>query len=250
MNWHERYVQQATWTRELRHYVLGRSRWSESQRVLEVGCGTGAVFADNAAAMGNGNSTPRLYGLDISASSLSVCRQHVPQAVVVCGDAAALPFESARFEITYCHYLLLWLSEPVRALREMRRVTEPSGYVIAFAEPDYSARVDSPPELVELGKQQNAALAEQGVALHRGAELSDLFREAGIGVIETGPIQTAGTPGSSALDFQEEWRILESDLDGKLTSGELQRLHAIDQAAIQRGERRISVPTYFAWGQV
>ncbi len=46
MNWHTRYTQQAKWTRDLRAYIFNKIKLNESNRVLEVGCGTGAILSE------------------------------------------------------------------------------------------------------------------------------------------------------------------------------------------------------------
>jgi len=45
MEWHKRFVQQAGWTGELRRYLFKRTGLQFARRVLEVGCGTGAILA-------------------------------------------------------------------------------------------------------------------------------------------------------------------------------------------------------------
>jgi ubiquinone/menaquinone biosynthesis C-methylase UbiE len=45
MNWHNRFLQQAGWTRDLRTYLFAQAGIERARRVLEVGCGTGAVLA-------------------------------------------------------------------------------------------------------------------------------------------------------------------------------------------------------------
>jgi len=44
--WHQRFTQQATWTRQLRSYLYSQAGLKSNCRVLEVGCGTGALAAD------------------------------------------------------------------------------------------------------------------------------------------------------------------------------------------------------------
>ena len=46
MDWHARYVQQARWTNQLRHYLYRKAGLRDGQQILEVGCGTGAVLGD------------------------------------------------------------------------------------------------------------------------------------------------------------------------------------------------------------
>ena len=83
------------WTRPLRSYLFARAGLDRARRVLEVGCGTGAVLS--------GLSTPaRVHGLDLDPVRLVEARRHVPGAALVCGDALALPYPSHEFR----HYLL------------------------------------------------------------------------------------------------------------------------------------------------
>ncbi len=244
MNWHDRYLRQATWTRTLRSYLFERSGLPTARRVLEVGCGTGAVLSDLPA----GGAI--IYGLEIDRTSLGHCREHAEAALLTSGDAHALPFADGSFEITFCHFLLLWLKEPLKALQQMKRVTSPSGYVIAFAEPDYGARADRPAELAWLGQRQNEALARQGAALRRGAEVAELFQQAGIRILETGRIRPPETRILSVEDWESEWQALQADLKDDLSPTDLDRLRELDRKAMLLGQRMLSVPTYFAWGQV
>jgi ubiquinone/menaquinone biosynthesis C-methylase UbiE len=243
MNWHDRYTRQAAWTRQLRDYLFARSALPEARRVLEVGCGTGAVLADLNAAR------PELHGADIAFPSLLECRSRIPAALLSCADAHSLPYGDGSFDVVFCHFLLLWLSEPLHAIRELKRVTAPSGYVIAFAEPDYGARQDQPVELQWLGQRQNESLQKQGAALRRGAELADLFHRAGIRILETGPIRRENQPVTDE-EWESEWSVLEEDLTGATSSEDLLRIKNVDRQARMQGGRLLHVPTYFAWGQV
>ncbi len=244
MNWHERYVQQAGWTRELRDYLFRRCNLTRARRVLEVGCGTGAVLKDLPA------GEPHIHGLDISADALRACRQNAPAAALTCGDVRALPFLPRSFQITFCHYLLLWIAEPVYALQEMKRVTTSPGYVIAFAEPDYAARQDQPAELGWLGQAQNEALRRQGANLHAGGELAGLFQRAGIRLTEAGQIRSPRIRAQSEADWEREWQVLEADVTGSVPPADLTRVKEVDRQARVVGGHMLNVPTYFAWGQV
>jgi len=250
MNWHERYLHQAAWTLELRRYLFEKCNWAGARRVLEVGCGTGAVLRDPAGARHQPHSTPELFGLDIAAGALYECRKHAPDARLTQGDVLALPYSQEAFDITYCHFLLLWIEQPMQALHEMKRVTVRSGYVLALAEPDYRARIDGPAELAWLGQLQNEALERQGASLSRGSELADLFKRAGIRILETGQITPAARDALTVEAWESEWDVLAADVAGMVKPFEMQRMRALDRQAWLHGERVLSVPTYFAWGQV
>jgi len=241
MNWHARYLQQAGWTRPLRNYIFDKIPLDASSRLLEVGCGTGAILSEL-------SSRLTLHGLDLDPAALAQCRIHAPAALLTRGDALQLPYPNNAFDITCCHFLLLWVPHPLQALTEMRRVTRPGGYVIAFAEPDYENRVDQPPALAPLGKWQAQALKQQGADPAFGARLAESFFQAGIQLIETGTLQSVEGEASPEA-WEMEWAVLEADLAGFVSSEDIQKMKRLDQAARQRGERRLHVPTYFAWGQ-
>jgi ubiquinone/menaquinone biosynthesis C-methylase UbiE len=127
----------------------------EASRLLEVGCGTGAILAELSNQTG-------LHGLDINLQALAQCRIHALSAFLVQGNALQLPYLDHSFDIIYCHFLLLWVDDPLLALLEMKRVAKTAGHILAFAEPDYTARVDKPRELVPLGEWQAESLRRQG----------------------------------------------------------------------------------------
>lgn len=240
MNWHARYTQQARWTRDLRTYIFDKIQLDDANRLLEVGCGTGAVLSELPPHLS-------LHGVDLDPAALAQCRIHAPAASLTRGDALQLPYPDHSFDITCCHFLLLWVRDPLRALLEMKRVTKPGGHVIAFAEPDYSSRVDRPEELVPLGRWQADALRKQGADPGFGARLAESFFEAGIRLIETGTIQS-GESEASPAEWEMEWAVIESDLAGQVPEADIQKMKRADKTARDRGERTLHVPTFFAWG--
>ena len=85
MNWHDRYLRQASWTRNLRSHLFDRSGYARARRVLEVGCGTGAVLGDLPEA------STRVFGLELDRDRIGQCREHAETAILTSGDALALP---------------------------------------------------------------------------------------------------------------------------------------------------------------
>lgn len=242
MDWHTRYLQQARWTRDLRAYLFERAGGREARRALEVGCGTGAILREWA-------GPAALHALDLDPASLAQCGLHAPGAHRVRADGLHLPYAASAFDITFCHFFLLWVRDPLQALIEMKRVTRPGGSILALAEPDYTARVDEPPELRPLGRWQAESLRRRGADVGFGARLAETFFQAGIPLVETGPIQSRGSesaPGEREL----EWAVLEADLAGVVPSEDIQAMKRLDEQAWVDGTRVLHVPTYFAWGRV
>lgn len=242
MNWHTRYSQQAAWTRDLRAYIFKKTGMHESQNVLEVGCGTGAILSELPECLNR-------YGLDIDPAVLTQCHVNVPGALLTRGNALTLPYSDQSFDIVYCHFLLLWVHDPLQALLEMKRVARSGAYVIAFAEPDYTSRVDEPPELIALGKWQTDALARQGADPSLGARLAELFFQAQLTIVETGTIQSQKNEPSPE-EWVLEWDVIESDLAGSRAEADIQEMKRLDRQARARGQRRFHVPAHFAWGRV
>jgi ubiquinone/menaquinone biosynthesis C-methylase UbiE len=242
MNWHERYSQQARWTSDLRAYLFEKAGLKTAHRVLEVGCGTGAILSTMM-------TSASIHGLDLAAAALDEAKIHAPGAHLVRGDALALPYPDFTFDITFCHFLLLWVRDPSQAAREMARVTRPGGHVLALAEPDYSQRVDKPASLAPLGKWQADALRRQGADPSFGARLAETFARAGIEVIKTGTIQRSGKEASRE-ERENEWAVIESDLAASIPGDDIQKMKALDEKAWASGERVLFVPTYFVLGRV
>ena len=239
MNWHWRYLQQAAWTRELRTYLFVQAGAANAKRVLEVGCGTGAVLQELI-------SPASLHGLDIQPAALAECGDHVPAARLTRGDAHLLPYPDRSFDIVYCHFLLLWVNDPLQVVREMARV---GNTVLALAEPDYSQRIDEPEALRDLGRWQMEALKKQGANPAFGARLAETFHQAGLTIVETGPIQSMETKRSTD-EWENEWAVIAADLADSISKAEIQKMKALDEQALQQGKRILHVPTFFAWGKI
>ncbi len=241
-SWHAHYYQQAQWTYNLRRYLFERAGLAEARRVLEVGCGTGVILSELTML-----TRGLAFGADISQDNLLLAMRIIPGATLANADAQALPFPSGAFDFSLCHFLLLWVGDPLRAVCEMARVTRPGGAVLALAEPDYGGRIDFPEALAPLGQRQADALRLQGADPLAGRKLAGLFHRAGLVSVESGVLGGQWSEPPSDEDWELEWQALAADLG---PSADLDRLRALDQSAWQSGERVLFVPTFYAWGCV
>jgi SAM-dependent methyltransferase len=100
------------------------------QKVLDVACGTGVV-AVTAARRG-----AKVSGLDLSPVLLERARHNAGLAAVdidfVEGDAEALPYPEASFDVVLSQFGQIFAPRPAVALQEMLRVLKPGGR-IAFS---------------------------------------------------------------------------------------------------------------------
>jgi SAM-dependent methyltransferase len=109
------------------------------QRLLDVGCGPGSITVDLARAVGPGE----VVAVDRAPAAVALAEEAarsagVANVVTQVADVMALPFEDGAFDVVHAHQVLQHLSDPVAALREMRRVTRPGG-VVAVRDADYAA---------------------------------------------------------------------------------------------------------------
>ncbi len=106
-------------------------------QVLEVGAGTG-FFLINLALAGCVDGAT-LHATDLSEVMLEVCRrngeEHGLQIATRQGDAEALPYADASFDLVIGHAFIHHLPVPGAALQEMARVLTPGGTLVIAGEP-------------------------------------------------------------------------------------------------------------------
>lgn len=212
---------------------------------MDIGAGTGAVADD----VLRSHPGARLTAIDLDGAALAYSRTCAVTAGCVVGDAHSLPFRRGSFDISFFHFVLLWLKHPVAALIEAARVTRAHGHVIGFAEPDHQARIDAPAELEDLGRRQTEALASRGADTRFGRKLRAAFAEAGLRSVRVGVLGGEWTSGRGAAT-DSEWPTMRSDLAGTLDRAELDRFEAADRRAWTDGVRVLFVPTFYAIGEV
>lgn len=101
-----------------------RARW------LDAGCGTGIL----AEALLHLCDPTSVVGIDPAAAQIeqSALRVQAPRARFEKADAMSLPFADASFDVAASALVLNFVPDPLRALREMRRVAAPGGIVAGY----------------------------------------------------------------------------------------------------------------------
>ncbi|MEU1127683.1 methyltransferase domain-containing protein [Streptomyces sp. NPDC005899] len=124
-------------------YLVGGLR--PGQSVLDVGCGPGTITADIAGLVSPGRVTALDTGREILDEAAAVAAgRGLDNIEFATGDVHALDFPDDSFDVVHAHQVLQHVSDPVRALREMRRVCRPGG-VVAARDSDYAAMTWYPP---------------------------------------------------------------------------------------------------------
>lgn len=171
----DRFRSQAKWTREFQQRIFSLLP-NHPASILEVGSGTGAFLSSLAA---DSNERHQFFGVDIDLGRL-IYAQNTARTLLIQSDGNDLPYRANQFDLVICHYLLMWVADPIAVLREMLRVTKMGGWVIAAAEPDYEARIDYPEDFVRPGQLQSAALRNLGADTKAGRKLPSWFASAGM----------------------------------------------------------------------
>jgi ubiquinone/menaquinone biosynthesis C-methylase UbiE len=151
--------------------VLEAAELGSSARVLDLACGSGIYTRPLARALG----ARSVVGIDLSRPMLRnaqrlAARERLIGLQLVHGDALALPFRDARFDLVNCCGALHLFPDPARALAEMGRVLRPGGRCTV-------AVVRRPGGLLA---PVAAALAQLGVASFTAGSLDELLRAAGL----------------------------------------------------------------------
>jgi SAM-dependent methyltransferase len=240
--WHTRFLEQAAWTASIRQKVLSEVEPRHIDTIIEVGSGTGVILKEL-----SDRWPTAVIGLDLDRERLRFSQDYSPQCLAVQGDGMRLPFMSSSIDLSLCHFLLLWVVDPLTVLREMTRVTRAQGWIMALAEPDYGGRVDHPPQLAELGQLQIEGLQKQGADPSMGRHLFSLFLEAGLTDVKTGILGAEWRANSEDRAAQEEeWAVLITDIEDAIDP---HQLAALKISWFEEG-RILYVPTFYAIGKV
>jgi ubiquinone/menaquinone biosynthesis C-methylase UbiE len=203
--------------------LLDAAGVEQGQRVLDVACGTGVVARAAAARVGPSGS---VVGVDLSEAMLAVARRVRPDLTWRQGDAAALPFGDGDFDAVVSQMAMMFFPDPLRALREMRRVAAPGGAVAVLVPGPLPA--NRPYELFVDIVARHAGDSARGLvttyfALGDVHQLTRLFTDAGLAVTtatesigesrfgsvdEFVAIEIGSTPLGERLDPAARQRIL------------------------------------------
>ena len=222
-------------------------------RVLDIGCGNGAI------ALGLAAEAASVVGVDRDEADFPEARRYAEQHEIRnvelrAGDAYALDFADDEFDACLCHSALETLERPLDALAEIRRVLRPGG-VAGVASVEYGGLILVGPHEDLLRRfyavRERLWQLERVGDPYRGRRLRGLLAEAGFDrVAASSKYFSYGTPeamrafgGARASECRDGWYV------------EAARKHALasadELAAMSRGwlEWAKSPDSYlaFAW---
>jgi ubiquinone/menaquinone biosynthesis C-methylase UbiE len=113
-------------------WVFDQLPWAPATHILELGCGPGRLWAENAARIPPGWA---LTLSDFSPGMLHEARRNLTAqgqaARFVAADAQALPFADAAFDAVIANHMLYHVPDRARALAEIHRILRPGGAFVA-----------------------------------------------------------------------------------------------------------------------
>jgi SAM-dependent methyltransferase len=145
------------------------------QRVLDVGCGPGALTAVLVERLG----TDQVAGVDPSEPFVAAVRDRLPGVDVRLAPAEDLPFADASYDAALAQLVVHFMADPVAGLREMARVTRSGGVLAACVWDHAGGRGPLSTFWTAVRDVDPAAKDESTLSGSREGHLAELARAAG-----------------------------------------------------------------------
>src|SRR5215469_4759866 len=150
------------------------------QRLLDVGCGPGALTAELVRRTGPDAVT----AAEPSASFAAAVRERLPGVDVRLSAAEQLPFPDGAFDAALAQLVVHFMTDPVQGLREMARVSRPGGVVAACVWDHAGGRGPLDPFWRAVREVDPGADDESGLPGVREGDLASLFARAGLARVQ------------------------------------------------------------------
>ncbi len=186
---YRRFLESKPWVREFYKSFLGLR---PGLRIVEVGCGTGDLTRYLAELVGGRCS---IIGVDMRRASLRTAEAEARRAGFEDrisyrkGDAYKVPLDDGYADLTCCRTLLMHLTDPEKAVKEMVRVTRKDGTVAALERGAIHSFYDPEDEKYNKLAEKMGEASLRGIRKLEGKDfaigekLPTIFQRAGLGQI-------------------------------------------------------------------
>ena len=170
----------------------------DERRVLDVGCGPGALVAELVRRLGSSAVT----AVDPSEPFVEATRRRHPGVDVLRAAAEDLPFPDDDVDAALAQLVVHFMEDPVAGLEQMARVTRPGGVVAACVWDHGGGMGPLSPFWDGVRKLDPGVRDESQLAGAREGHLGELMRQAGIDEIE----ETVLSVSVEHATFDEWWQ--------------------------------------------
>lgn len=167
------------------------------QRVLDVGCGPGALTAELVRRVGEDS----VSAVDPSGTFVAAARARHPRVDVQSAAAERLPFADATFDVVLAQLVVHFMTDPVVGLREMKRVASPGGVVAACVWDHAGDRTPLSVFWQAARELDPRAQDESDLAGAREGHLAELFTSAGLTSVD----ETSLEASMEFASFEDWW---------------------------------------------
>ena len=187
---YRRYLESKPWLNELYTSFLDIK---PGQKIVDIGCGPGD-FTRQLARLSNQKAT--ILGIDSNEKSIRAAITDTKKARLSrcvsykVGDVYKIPLEDGYADLTCCRTLLMHLTEPLKAVKEMARVTRTGGSVVVLEGGKMGAFYDSNDEEYSMLAERayeawiNGIRKLEGKEFKIGEKLPGIFQKAGLSEIK------------------------------------------------------------------
>jgi SAM-dependent methyltransferase len=220
--------------------LIDAAHLSPGERVLDVGCGAGAIALEAARRVRPAGS---VLAVDISPELVAVARDRAASAgagevEVVEADAAAYPYDEEAFDVLVSRNGLMFFVDPDAALANLARALRPGGRIV-FTAPQALDRnpwimVAGAAAAPHVGIPAGVAPGQPGpLGLADRSLIADVLERAGFTAVEieelTGSIRI-GTNVDDAVAFIRSMPMVRDLLAGAPPANQAAAIEAVEQA--------------------
>ena len=175
------------YSRLLSGQLASVARVRGGQRVLDVGCGTGALTGELVARLG----PESVVAVDPFEPFVAATRVRHPGVEVLQARAERLPFNDGAFDAALAQLAVHFMRDPVAGLVEMGRVTRPGG-VVAACVWDHGGNRSPLGSFWDAARELDPAIDhESRLPGTREGHLAELFEVAGLREVEPGALSVS-----------------------------------------------------------
>lgn len=192
--------------------------------ILDAGCGSGAItrrFARKA-------HPAKVAGVDFDEIFLEYAKsiaedEGINNVTYELGDIDNLAYPDDSFDLTYCRLVLMHVKDPVKTVKELKRLTRKGG-VVAISDQDDDAVILYPylPKMMDLWRRYGQWAKKMNMDRHIGKKLFSILSQAGLKEIKIflfSIYETQETPEKLKMFVSVPVQIVKMSKEDLLTDG-------------------------------